>query len=57
MSAFSARSWGATARSASFATTFGGQANLCILPLVLFGTPEQKERYLPKLVTGEMVRA
>jgi alkylation response protein AidB-like acyl-CoA dehydrogenase len=27
--------------SASFATTFGGQANLCVLPLVLFGTPEQ----------------
>ena len=45
------------ARSASFATTFGGQANLCILPLVLFGTPEQKQQYLPKLVTGELVGA
>jgi alkylation response protein AidB-like acyl-CoA dehydrogenase len=45
------------ARSASFATTFGGQANLCILPLVLFGTPAQKERYLPKLVAGEIVGA
>jgi alkylation response protein AidB-like acyl-CoA dehydrogenase len=45
------------ARSASFATTFGGQANLCILPLVLFGTPSQKEHYLPKLVSGEMVGA
>ncbi len=45
------------ARSASFATTFGGQANLCILPLVLFGTPAQKERYLPRLVAGEMVGA
>jgi alkylation response protein AidB-like acyl-CoA dehydrogenase len=45
------------ARSASFATTFGGQANLCILPLVLFGTPEQKHQYLPKLVTGELVGA
>ena len=45
------------ARSASFATTFGGQANLCILPLVLFGTPAQKEHYLPKLVTGELVGA
>jgi alkylation response protein AidB-like acyl-CoA dehydrogenase len=43
--------------SASFATTFGGQANLCILPLVLFGTPEQKQRYLPRLVTGELVGA
>src|SRR5688500_4496242 len=45
------------ARSASFATTFGGQANLCILPLVLFGTPAQKEKYLPRLVSGEMVGA
>jgi alkylation response protein AidB-like acyl-CoA dehydrogenase len=45
------------ARSASFATTFGGQANLCILPLVLFGTPEQKQQYLPRLVTGELIGA
>ena len=45
------------ARSASFATTFGGQANLCVLPFVLFGTPAQKERYLPRLVTGELVGA
>ena len=43
--------------SASFATTFGGQANLCILPLVLFGTPEQKQKYLPRLVAGETVGA
>jgi alkylation response protein AidB-like acyl-CoA dehydrogenase len=45
------------ASSASFATTFGGQANLCILPLVLFGTPEQKAQYLPRLVAGEIVGA
>ena len=43
--------------SASFCTTFGGQANLCILPLVLFGTPEQKQHYLPRLVAGELVGA
>ncbi|HZM97211.1 MAG TPA: acyl-CoA dehydrogenase family protein [Vicinamibacterales bacterium] len=43
--------------SASFATTFGGQANLTILPLVLFGTPAQKEKYLPRLVSGEIVGA
>ena len=43
--------------SASFATTFGGQANLCILPLVLFGTPEQKQKYLPLLMTGELIGA
>ena len=45
------------ARSASFATSYGGQANLCILPLVLFGTDEQKRQYLPKLVSGELVGA
>jgi alkylation response protein AidB-like acyl-CoA dehydrogenase len=45
------------ARSASFATTFGGQSNLCVLPLVLFGTPEQKAAYLPRLITGELVGA
>jgi alkylation response protein AidB-like acyl-CoA dehydrogenase len=43
--------------SASFATTFGGQTNLTILPLVLFGTPAQKEKYLPRLVAGEIVGA
>jgi alkylation response protein AidB-like acyl-CoA dehydrogenase len=45
------------ARSASFATTYGAQANLCILPLVLFGTEQQKQKYLPKLVSGELVGA
>ena len=45
------------ARAASFATTFGGQANLTILPLVMFGTPEQKEKYLPRLVAGEIIGA
>jgi alkylation response protein AidB-like acyl-CoA dehydrogenase len=45
------------ARSASFGTTFGGQANLCILPLVLFGTPAQKAQYLPRLVAGEIIGA
>jgi alkylation response protein AidB-like acyl-CoA dehydrogenase len=43
------------ARSASFATTYGAQANLCILPLVLFGTDDQKRRYLPDLVSGASV--
>ena len=45
------------ARSGSFATTYGGQANLCILTIVLFGTEAQKQTYLPKLVAGELVGA
>ncbi len=27
------------------------------LPLLYFGTPEQKQKYLPKLVTGELFSA
>jgi alkylation response protein AidB-like acyl-CoA dehydrogenase len=42
---------------ASFAATFGGQANLSVLPLVLFGTEDQKTKYLPGLVSGELVGA
>lgn len=45
------------ARSASFATTYGGHTNLCILPIVLFGTDAQKQKYLPRLVAGELVGA
>jgi len=45
------------ARAASFGSTFGAQANLCALPLMLFGTEHQKQKYLPKLTTGELVGA
>jgi alkylation response protein AidB-like acyl-CoA dehydrogenase len=44
-------------RSASFGATFGAHANLVILPLALFGTEEQKQKYLPRLLTGELVGA
>jgi alkylation response protein AidB-like acyl-CoA dehydrogenase len=44
-------------KSASFAATFGGQANLTALPLMLFGTAAQKEKYLGRIVTGELVGA
>ncbi len=44
-------------KSASFAAAFGGQANLTVLPLMLFGTPAQKAKYLPKVVTGELLGA
>src|SRR4051812_24226036 len=45
------------ARVASFSATFGAQANLTIVPILAFGTEEQKERYLPKLVSGEWIGA
>src|SRR5262245_55852095 len=45
------------ARSASFGATFGAQANLTIVPIMLFGTEAQKQTYLPKLMTGELIGA
>jgi alkylation response protein AidB-like acyl-CoA dehydrogenase len=44
-------------RTASFGATFGAQANLTVLPIVLFGTEVQKRKYLPPLLSGEMVGA
>jgi alkylation response protein AidB-like acyl-CoA dehydrogenase len=43
--------------AASFATTFGAQTGLAITPLLCFGTTEQKQRYLPGLVSGEILGA
>jgi len=43
--------------SASFGATFGAQVNLTILPLSLFGTAEQKRKYLPRLMAGDLVGA
>ncbi len=45
------------ARSASFGATFGAHANLTVVPLVLFGSEAQKQKYLPKLLSGEMIGA
>jgi alkylation response protein AidB-like acyl-CoA dehydrogenase len=41
----------------SFVTTFGATASIGTLPIVYFGTDEQKKKYLPKLATGEWVGA
>jgi alkylation response protein AidB-like acyl-CoA dehydrogenase len=45
------------ARSASFGATFGAQANLTVLPLFLFGTEAQKQKYLPRLLSGDLIGA
>ncbi|HWI16802.1 MAG TPA: acyl-CoA dehydrogenase family protein [Vicinamibacterales bacterium] len=45
------------AHHASFAASFGAQANLTILPIYMFGTEAQKQKYLPGLVSGEVVGA
>ncbi len=38
---------------ASFAVSHGGHAGIGTIPLVYFGTEEQKQRFLPKIATGE----
>ncbi len=48
---------GCLGQCGSFSATYGAHANLAILPIRMFGTDEQKQRYLPDLVTGETVGA
>ncbi len=45
------------AKYAGFATTWGGHTGIGTLPLVYFGTEEQKKKYLPRLASGEIVGA
>jgi butyryl-CoA dehydrogenase len=45
------------AKYAGFATTWGGHTGIGTLPIVYFGTEEQKKKYLPRLATGEIVGA
>src|SRR6201993_191760 len=45
------------AKYAGFATTWGGHTGIGTLPIVYFGTDEQKKKYLPKLGAGEIVGA
>src|SRR3954465_14657724 len=45
------------AKYAGFATSWGGHTGIGTLPIVYFGSAEQKQKYLPRLATGEMVGA
>src|SRR5436305_12639321 len=47
----------AASRSGSFAVSFGAHVGIGTMPLVLFGTAEQRKKYLPKLASGEMIAA
>jgi alkylation response protein AidB-like acyl-CoA dehydrogenase len=40
---------------ASFAVTHGGHAGIGTVPIVYFGTEQQKKKYLPRIATGEMI--
>src|ERR1035438_808527 len=44
-------------RDGSYSAWHGAHTGIGTLPLLLFGTEEQKQRYLPKLATAEMVAA
>lgn len=43
--------------SASVGLSYGAHSNLCINQINRWGTPEQKRKYLPKLISGEHVGA
>ncbi|KGK90060.1 acyl-CoA dehydrogenase [Desulfosporosinus sp. HMP52] len=44
-------------RSGSFAMTQGGQTGIGSMPIVMFGTHEQKKKYLPGIASGKKVGA
>jgi butyryl-CoA dehydrogenase len=45
------------ARDGSYSGWHGGHAGIGTLPLLLFGTEEQKQKYLPRLAKAEMIGA
>ena len=47
----------AASRLGSFAVSFGAHVGIGTMPIVLFGTLEQRKKYLPKLASGEMIAA
>ena len=47
----------AASRVGSFAVSYGAHVGIGTMPLVLFGTPAQRAKYLPRLATGELIAA
>jgi alkylation response protein AidB-like acyl-CoA dehydrogenase len=45
------------AKDGSYAAWHGGQSGIGALPLLLFGTEDQKQRYLPRVANAELVAA
>ena len=45
------------ARVASFAVSYGGHSGIGTLPIVYFGTEEQKRKYLPLLCKADKISA
>ncbi len=44
-------------RCASFATTLGAESGIGLLPIIFFGTEAAKQKYLPKIASGELITA
>jgi alkylation response protein AidB-like acyl-CoA dehydrogenase len=44
-------------RQASFAVAYGAHTTIGTLPIVFYGTDDQKRRYLPRLASGELIGA
>jgi alkylation response protein AidB-like acyl-CoA dehydrogenase len=44
-------------RAGGFGTTFGAQTSIGLLPILYFGSEELKQKWIPKIVTGEVVTA
>ena len=44
-------------RQGSFSVAFSAHVGIATLPLVWYGTPEQKQKYLPRLGSGEWIGA
>ncbi|HEY3271071.1 MAG TPA: acyl-CoA dehydrogenase family protein, partial [Geothrix sp.] len=45
------------AKQASFSTSYTAHTSIGTMPIVYFGSPEQKAKYLPKLASGEWCAA
>src|SRR5579862_7295694 len=45
------------ARDGSYAACHGAQAGIGALPLLLFGTEQQKQKYLPRVASAELIGA
>lgn len=48
---------GSQLREGSFSVAFGAHTTIGTLPIVFYGTEEQKRAYLPKLASGEWIAA
>src|SRR5215471_1192899 len=48
---------GSELRESSFSVAVGAHTTIGTLPIVFYGTEEQKQRYLPRLASGELIAA